>query len=122
MAHRDGARDRADRVRHRARHHHSRRQTRARPRSAREGPRAVIGELATLLNNLKPAPEHALPCPMPVATPPLKFTPENKNGRAVVVSVSGCGIDYVTVNGASQLSLWDQDGRLPALTRTLIGS
>jgi len=84
--------------------------------------RAVIGELATLLNNLKPAPELALPCPMPVATPTLKFTPENKNGRAVVVSVSGCGIDYVTVNGASQPSLWDQDGRLPALTRTSIGS
>ena len=69
MAHRDGARDRADRVRHRARHHHIRRQIRARPRSAREGPRAVIGELATLLNNLKPAPELALPCPMPGRDP-----------------------------------------------------
>ena len=84
--------------------------------------RAVISELAALLNGLKPAPELALPCPMPVATATLKFTPVNKNGRTAVVSVSGCGFDYVTVNGAPQPWLWDQDGRLPALTCKLIGS
>jgi hypothetical protein len=105
MAHRDGSRDRADRVRHRARHYDSRRQTRAPPRSAGEGPRAG------------PAPGRGGPL---AAT--LKCTPGNKNRRTAVVSVSGYGIDYFTVNGASQPSLWDQDGRLPALTRKLIGS
>jgi len=85
--------------------------------------RAVIARLTTLLNHLDPvAFELAPECPAPVTVATLKFTPANGNGNTVVVSTFGCGIDQVTVNGASQPQLQDPDDSLLALARELAGS
>ncbi len=85
--------------------------------------RAIIARLAMLLNHLKPAVFELAPnCPMPFAGSTLTFMPANGNGSTVVVSTFGCGFDQVTVNGASQPSLWDPDDRLLALAGKLAGS
>jgi hypothetical protein len=84
--------------------------------------RAGIAKLAAFLNGLRPAPQLALPCPMPFALPTVTFEPRQRHGRAIVVSVSGCGYDYVTVNGATQPSLWDENAGLTALATKLTGA
>jgi hypothetical protein len=85
---------------------------------------AVIAKLAAFLNGRPPAPAAALAgvsCPAPVNSFTLRFTPVSGRAGAVTVSAGGCMVDAITVNGRPQPSLWDTDGSLASMARTLLG-
>ena len=80
---------------------------------------AVIARLAAFLNARPAAPQVAVSCPAPVDSYQLRFAAE-KNDPAVTVS-PGCLVDQITVNGVPQPSVWDNDGGLGRMIRSLLG-
>jgi hypothetical protein len=79
---------------------------------------AVIARLAAFLNARPAAPEIAVPCPAPATSYELRFTAK-ANGPVLTVS-EGCLTDQIAVNGAQQPSVWDNDGGLGKLVRSLL--
>lgn len=79
---------------------------------------AVIVRLAAFLNARPAAPQVAVSCPPPSVAYELRFTAK-ANGPVLTVS-EGCLTDQITVNGAQQPSVWDNDGGLGKLVRSLL--
>jgi hypothetical protein len=83
------------------------------------GPDAVIARLAAFLNARPAAPQVAVSCPALSASYQLRFTAK-KNNPVLTVS-DGCLTDQITVNGVPQPLVWDNDGGLGKLIRSLLG-
>jgi hypothetical protein len=79
---------------------------------------AVIARLAAFLNARPAAPQVAVSCPPPSVAYELRFTAK-ANGPVLTVS-EGCLTDQITVNGAQQPPVWDNDGGLGKLVRSLL--
>lgn len=79
---------------------------------------AVIARLATFLNARPAAPQVAVSCPAPPAVYDLRFTAK-ANDPVLTVS-AGCLTDQIAVNGAQQPPVWDNDGGLGKLIRSLL--
>jgi hypothetical protein len=79
---------------------------------------AVIARLAAFLNARPAAPQIAVPCPAPAASYQLRFTA--KAGDPVLTVSDGCLTDQIAVNGAQQPSVWDNDGGLGKLVRSVL--
>lgn len=80
---------------------------------------ADIARVAAFLNARPAAPEVAVPCPLPATSYQVSFAPKAKGGPVVNVS-SSCMTDQITVNGAAQPLVWDQQSGLAALLRSLL--
>ena len=79
---------------------------------------AVIARLAAFLNARPAAPQVAVSCPAPSAVYDLRFTAK-ANDPVLTVS-AGCLTDQISVNGAQQPLVWDNDGGLGKLIRNLL--
>jgi hypothetical protein len=79
---------------------------------------AVIARLAAFLNARPAAPQVAVSCPPPSAVYDLRFTAK-ANDPVLTVS-AGCLTDQIAVNGAQQPPVWDNDGGLGKLIRSLL--
>ena len=85
---------------------------------------AVITELAAFLNGRPPAPAAALAdlsCPAPAVSFSMRFTPLSSRAPTVTVSTGSCMAATITVNGRQQPLLWDTNGVLASMARTLLG-
>jgi hypothetical protein len=80
---------------------------------------AVIARLAAFLNARPAAPQVAVSCPALSASYQLRFTAK-KNNPVLTVS-DGCLTDQITVNGVPQPLVWDNDGGLGKMIRSLLG-
>lgn len=79
---------------------------------------AVIARLAAFLNARPAAPQVAVSCPAPPAVYDLRFTAK-ANDPVLTVS-AGCLTDQIAVNDAQQPPVWDNDGGLGKLIRSLL--
>lgn len=80
---------------------------------------AVITRLAAFLNGRRAAPQLAFSCPAPAVSYQLRFTGKQSGDPRVTVSL-GCLTDQITVNGAAQPLLWDNQGGLARMIRELL--
>jgi hypothetical protein len=80
---------------------------------------ADIARVAAFLNARPAAPEVAIPCPLPATGYQVRFTPKVKGGPAVTATGS-CLTDQITVNGAAQPLVWDQQAGLATLLAGLL--
>jgi hypothetical protein len=80
---------------------------------------AIIARVTAFLNARPAAPELAIPCPLPATTYKATFASKVKGGRKVTVANS-CLTDQITVNGAAQPLVWDEQGGLAALLSKLL--
>lgn len=80
---------------------------------------AVIARLAAFLNPRPAAPQVAVSCPALLTSYQLRFTAK-KNNPVLTVS-NGCLTDQITVNGVPQPLVWDNDGGLGKMIRSLLG-